>query len=108
MKTKDNSAFKEHIQRIKAAKDTASLLDQMKIAEKSMGILREDLFDQICNPDTNLGNIKDLTNILNKLLQSYRQLFALSRGINKPQAEEQNWELSETMLKEIEEQLQLL
>ena len=108
MKTKDKSAFKEHIQRIKTAKDTASLLDQMKIAEKSMGLLWEDLFDQVCNKDNDLGDIKDLTSILNKLLQSYRQLFAISKSMNKSECEEKAWELSEDTLKEIEEQLQLL
>lgn len=108
MKTKDKSAFKEHIQRIKIAKDTASLLEQMEIAEKSMGILWEDLFDQICNKDNDLGNIKDLTGILNKLLQNYRQLFALSKGLNHSKEGSPTWELSENTLKEIEEQLQLL
>ena len=108
MKTKDKTAFKEHIQRIRVAKDTASLLEQMKIAEKSMGILWEDLFDQICNKDNDLTNIKDLTGILNKLLQTYRQLFALSKGLNRPKDEEKTWELSENTLREIEEQLQLL
>jgi len=108
MKTKDKSAFKGHIQRIKVAKDTASLLEQMKIAEKSMGILWEDLFDQICNKENDLGNIKDLTGILHKLLQNYRQLFALSEGLNPPKDEAQTWEISENMLKEIEENLQLL
>ena len=108
MKTKDKSAFKEHIQRIKVAKDTASLLEQMEIAEKSMGILWEDLFDQICNKENDLGNIKDLTNILNKLLQNYRQLFSLSKGLSQPKDEVQAWELSENTLREIEEQLQLL
>ena len=108
MKTKDKAAFKEHIQRIRVAKDTASLLEQMKIAEKSMGILWEDLFDQICNKDNDLTNIKNLTGILNKLLQNYRQLFALSKGLNRPKNETQTWELSENTLREIEEQLQLL
>lgn len=108
MKMKDKSAFKEHIKRIKVAKDTASLLEQMEIAEKSMGILWEDLFDQICSKDNDLGNIKDLTSILNKLLQNYRQLFSLSKGLNRPKDETHTWELSENTLREIEEQLQLL
>ena len=69
--------FKEHIKRIKAAKNTASILEQMNIAEKSMGILWEQIFDILCiTPQTDdFTNLKEMTSILTKLLNNYRQLF---------------------------------
>ncbi len=109
MKTQTTD-FKEHIKRIRTAKNTASILEQMNIAEKSMGILWEQIFDILCiNPQTNdFTNLKEMTSILTKLLSNYRQLFTLSKKINGQNNDDSAWTLSENVLKEIEEQLQLL
>ncbi len=102
--------FNEHLERIQRAKKATSLLEQMSLAEQSMGILWEQLFDQLCvkAPDSDLSAVKELTAILNKLLQAYRQLFALCQKINGSATDGEAWTLSETILKEIEEQLQML
>lgn len=108
MKTDTTPDFKEHLKRIKVAKDTTDLFSQMQLAEKTMGIIWEDLFDQICHKNSDLSCIKDLTIVLNKLVQSYRQIFLLTRKIKPEASENQSWSFSDTLLKELEEQLQLL
>lgn len=110
MKKETLITFNEHLERIQRAKKTTSLLEQMSLAEQSMGILWEQLFDQLCvkASDSNLSAVKELTAILHKLLQTYRQLFALCQKINDPATDDKAWALSETVLKEIEEQLQML
>lgn len=109
MKTQSTD-FNEHLKRIKTAKNTASILEQMTMAEKSMGILWEQIFDILCiNPQTNDFTIlKEMTSILSKLLNNYRQLFAISKKINDQTNNDNAWAISESVLKEIEEQLQLL
>ncbi|MBR1843833.1 MAG: hypothetical protein IJ793_03095 [Opitutales bacterium] len=103
-------AFKEHLQRIQRAKNTASLLEQMNIAEQSMGLLWEKLFDRLCVDETqsDLGTVKELTGILHKLLQTYRQLFAVCQKSASENADNNAWALSEDVLKDIEDQLQML
>ena len=108
MKTETTPAFKEHLNRIKVAKDTTDLFSQMQLAEKTMGMLWEDLFDQICHKNSDLSCIKDLTVVLNKLIQTYRQLFLLTKQIKPHEGENQNWTFSDNLLKELEDQLQLL
>jgi hypothetical protein len=108
MKTDTTSAFNEHLKRIKVAKDTTDLFSQMQVAEKTMSILWEDLFDQICHKNSDLSYVKDLTMVLNKLIQSYRQLFMLTKQIRPETTEHQHWSFSDNLLKELEEQLQLL
>lgn len=102
-------AFKEHLQRIRHAKNTASLLEQMNIAEQSMGLLWERIFDRLCvdEAETDLSTVKELTGILHKLLQTYRQLFAVCQKSNTD-TDERTWALSEDVLKDIEDQLQML
>lgn len=86
------------------------MVEQMNLAEKSMGILWEQLFDQLCvtNDTANISNIKDLANVIHKLLQNYRHLSAIQQKIQNRSQDEQSWALSEAVLKEIEDQLQLL
>ena len=103
-------AFKSHLERIKFAKNTASLWDQMALAEKSMGLLWEQLFDCLCCNDieSDWSSIKDLSSILHKLLQNYQQLFAITQKLHSDANDEKAWNLSENVLKTIEDQLQLL
>lgn len=103
-------AFKTHLERIKFAKNTASLLEQMTLAEKSMGLLWEQLFDYLCsnNKESDWSAIKDLSGILHKLLQNYQQLFAITQKLHSDETDEKAWNLSESVLKTIEDQLQLL
>ena len=108
MKTDTTPAFKEHLKRIKVAKDTTDLFSQMQLAEKTMGMIWEDLFDQICHKNSDLDCIKDLSAVLSKLIQTYRQLFMLTKQIKPNEVENQNWTFSDSLLKELEDQLQLL
>ena len=110
MKEKTPIAFKEHLERIQRAKHTASLLEQMNLAEQSMGILWERIFDRLCVDDlkSDLDTVKDLTGILHKLLQTYRQLFAVCQKSGNANADDNAWTLSENVLKDIENQLQML
>lgn len=103
-------AFKSHLDRIKFAKNTASLWEQMALAEKSMGLLWEQLFDGLCSDkvEEDLSSIKDLSSILHKLLQNYQQLFAITQKLHSDTTDENAWNLSENVLKTIEDQLQLL
>ena len=103
-------AFKSHLEHIKMAKKTISLWEQMTLAEKSMGFLWEQLFDCLCseNSESNLSAIKDLSSILHKLLQNYQQLFSITQKIHSNTNDEKAWNLSENVLKTIEDQLQLL
>lgn len=86
------------------------MVEQMNLAEKSMGILWEQLFDQLCmtSDGTDIATIKDLANVIHKLLQNYRHLSALQQKMQNRSQDEQSWALSETALQEIEDQLQLL
>ena len=103
-------AFKTHLDRIKQAKTTASLWEQMILAEKSMGLLWEQLFDGLCsnNTESDWSSVKDLSSILHKLLQNYQQLFAITQKLHSDTSDEKAWNLSESVLKTIEDQLQLL
>lgn len=110
MKKQQPTDFDHHLQRIKLAKEATSMGEQMHLAEKSMGILWIQLFDQLCmtNDTNNLSNIKDLSTILHKLLQNYKQLSEMKQKIQGPSQDEQSWLLSENTLRDIEDQLQLL
>ena len=103
-------AFKSHLERIKFAKNAASLWEQMALAEKSMGILWEQLFDSLCSNtmESDWSSVKDLSGILHKLLQNYQQLFAITQKLQSDASDEKAWNLSENVLKTIEDQLQLL
>jgi hypothetical protein len=108
MTAKRELAFRSHLERIRFAKKTTSLLEQTTLAEKSMGLLWEHLFDYLCldNQGPDWAIVKELATILNKLMRNYQQLRTLSniKGVK----EQQPWRLSADMLKEIEDQLQLL
>lgn len=103
-------AFKTHLERIKFARNTISFWEQMLLAEKSMGLLWEQLFDRLCaeNAELDIPNIKDLSVILHKLIQNYQQLFLITQKIRNDVSDEKAWMLSEDVLKNIEDQLQLL
>jgi len=49
-----------------------------------------------------------LSGILHKLLQNYQQLFAITQKLQSDASDEKAWNLSENVLKTIEDQLQLL
>ena len=110
MKKQAAIAFKGHLDRIKLAKNTASLMEQMQLAEKSMGLLWEQLFDTLCTQEegADLSPIKELAGVLNKMLTSYKHLFAIQQRLQGKPTDEKAWMLSENVLKEIEDQLQLL
>ncbi len=109
MKTQVNT-FKEHLKRIKTAKDTTTLLEQMGLAEKSMSILWNQIFDLLCfnDPENDLRGIKELAGVLNKILTNYRQLFTITQKVCGSNHNEKAWEISESIFRDIEEQLQLL
>ncbi|MDR0756188.1 MAG: hypothetical protein LBE99_04740 [Puniceicoccales bacterium] len=111
--SKPNASFKKHIDRIKLAKQATTLLEQMALAEQSMGLLWEHLFDHLClhkDNEPDWGKIKELSTILHKLMQNYQHLHHFSLGMTSTNADNNSlsWALSEESLKEIEEQLQLL
>lgn len=108
MKAGTSATFKSHIQRIHVAKEATNLFTQMQLAEKSMGILWEELFDQICSKNSQRDDIKEISSILNKLLQNYRQLFAITQKLKPEDNEQSNWTFTENILRELENQLQLL
>ena len=105
----ETKAFKKHLERIDLAKKTNNLMTQMSVAEKAMGILWEHLFDQLCvHDEPDWKTIKDLSNILQRILRNYQQIFKISHQFAKQNENNTTWNLSEDTLKAIEEQLQLL
>lgn len=107
MKSATPVKFNEHLDRIKRAKNAASLLEQMNVAEQSMGMLWERLFDQLCvdAKSANFSTTKEIVGVLTKLLRNYRELFAVCSKINNAQVES---DLSEEMLSNLEDKLNLL
>ena len=113
MSASENSqepSFKKHVKGIELAKQATGLLEQMTLAEKSMGIVWEHLFDHLClsqaeEPDWK--TIKELSSIVGKLLQNYQHLQQFSTQLNA-QNPTLPLELSEATLESIEAQLKLL
>lgn len=107
MKSATPVEFNKHLDRIKRAKNATSLLEQMHVAEQSMGMLWERLFDQLCMDakSENFNTTKEIVGVLTKLLRNYRELFMVCSKVNNAQAES---DLSEEMLSSLEDQLNLL
>ena len=109
---KEDPSFKKYVKRIELAKQVTGLLEQTTLAEKSMGLLWEHLFDHLCmthadEPDWK--TIKDLASILGKLLQNYHHLQQFSTQLSAQNAENKHpWVLSSEALESIEDQLNLL
>ena len=107
MKSATPVEFNEHLDRIKRAKNAASLLEQMHVAEQSMRMLWERLFDQLCvdAKSDNFSTTKEIVGVLTKLLHNYRELFKVCSKVNNAQVQS---DLSEEMLRNLEDQLNLL
>lgn len=115
MEKEGKENFNSHLKRIRSARETTtSLIEQTTLAERSIGLLWEHLFDRLClkTEEPDWQDVRDLSNILRKTTQSYHQLKCLELKTQNDQTEgekdQKAWLLSEQTLADIEEQLQLL
>jgi hypothetical protein len=97
--------FDDHLQRIRTAKEQTTELSPAELAEQSVTLLLERLFDLLCTHDPDWREMKPVGDLLRKMIQGYVQLKALKA---KEQTSSDALDLSERTLADIEEQLQLL
>ncbi len=113
MSSNSKSSFDSHLTRIRSAKEeTKNVLENTTLAEQSIGLLWERLFNLLClshQPDWQ--EMKSLSDVLKKATQSYSQLKAIGMKENTKNSNTEDSDallLSDETLADIEEQLQLL
>ena len=96
--------FANHIARIRVAKKAATLIEQVSIAEQSMGLLWENLFDKLCvsGDEQDWKELKILSDVLRKTIQSYQSVKTLANNSNSDCNDARSWELTEDVISAID------
>lgn len=113
MPSNPKNSFDSHLTQIRSAKEeTKNVLENTALAEQSIGLLWERLFDLLCiSAQPDWQEMKSISDVLKKATQSYSQLKAIELKENVKNSNSEDADallLSDETLADIEQQLQLL